>query len=830
VTTDRSLRRTLATQLAERCTRYHLVVWDDAARQYEGVAESVIPDGWRLEAYAGSWWDLRRRIEEAFSASMPPKIVVYVPAAPLPADPLEEVRRAAGSYKRLLPTLLRDALAGEIGTTRLAELGERCPTLLAAEDALAGSDDLDPQVIVATGAHDAEGAIAALLVGVLSKRAQDDRRSLEALSDLCRAHLGATGVPADGLDAARSAVAQHLLLGEIARVLGDSAAETLSTTWLPLEAAQGRHLTGLVDRLGQPGSLAAWGELADRAAATLRLHELAWDDRLTTCDVARCFDDLAFTEAARRLVGDPSGARTIVTQRIGHSRWLLWRDDWSGRALADLEAIRAVARLRLAIELHHVPGARTLREVYAWYAEGGWEVDRAHRLMEGSRFSLARPGLDKAFTAAREAYLRWLDTLLTVTNASATTDGQCGLARQADVYGQHVAGGRPVALIIADAMRLELGHRLCDLLRSVAPERRVEPAVAGVPTLTKVGMANLLPGAATDGISLRLEADQIVVEVGGRPVRTVADRTDAYRIAAGRVEDHTLSEWSSLGDDVLANRVGKADLVVVRAQEIDAAGEAGLAAVRWSQIDAAVDTLAILITRLANAGITRAVVTADHGFLALGRPLDPARTRPTPTGRGVMEHGRSWIGTPATVPEGCTVVALADFSVASAESLVVPDGMTVFGGGGGGFFHGGISPQEAVVPVVVLELAPPEPAGTEYTSVNLAIPGGKISAEAFSIRISLAGSLFASEVAVRITAADAGGDQVARLVPGESVDPQTGTVQLDPSEEAILTFLVTQNLDKGSAVDVSVLDAATGRRLAAARATIVKDLRPEEEW
>jgi len=223
-------------------------------------------------------------------------------------------------------------------------------------------------------------------------------------------------------------------------------------------------------------------------------------------------------------------------------------------------------------------------------------------------------------------------------------------------------------------------------------------------------------------------------------------------------------------------------------------------------------------------------VTADHGFLALGRPLDPARTRPTPTGRGVMEHGRAWIGTPASVPEGSTVVALADFSVASAESLVVPDGMTVFGGGGGGFFHGGISPQEAVVPVVVLELAPPELAATEYTSVNLAIPGGKISAEAFSIRVGLAGSLFASEVAVRITAADAGGDQVARLVPGESVDPHTGTVQLDPSEEAILTFLVTQNLDKGSAVDVSVLDAATGRRLAAARATIVKDLRPEEEW
>jgi hypothetical protein len=195
-----------------------------------------------------------------------------------------------------------------------------------------------------------------------------------------------------------------------------------------------------------------------------------------------------------------------------------------------------------------------------------------------------------------------------------------------------------------------------------------------------------------------------------------------------------------------------------------------------------------------------------------------------------MEHGRAWIGTPTTVPEGCTVLALSDFAIRSAESVVVTNGMTVFGSVGRGFFHGGISPQEALVPVVVFELATPEPVSTDYLSVKVSVPGGKISAEAFSIRVGVAGSLFASDVTVRITAAEAGGDQVARLVPGESVDANTGTVQLDPSEEAILTFLVTENLDKGAVVDVSVLDASTGRRLASARATIVKDLRPEEEW
>jgi hypothetical protein len=806
------------------------VVWDDAAGHYQAVSELVVPEGWRFEQYQGSWWDLRRRIEDAFSAAAAPKIVVYVLAAPLPADPLEEIRQAAGIFSVPLPTLLRDALAGEIGGARLTELIRRCPTLLSAEDALEGGADLDPQLAAATGARDAESALAALLVGDLTDRVIEDQATLHGLVALAQTHLGVATFSADDPLAVRATLAQHVVLGEIACVLGDDAAQALNALWKPMNPAQRRHLASLVERLGRPSSLAAWGVLADQASAGLRLDQLDWDDRLATCDVSRCIDNLAFNEAARRLVDDPAEARAIVARRIERSQWLRWRDDWSGRALADLDAIRSVARLLLATKEYPVPHAAGLGDVYAWYGDGAWEVDRAQRLMEGSRYGLARPGLDKAFTAARDAYIAWLDALLTVTNAAAAVDPDPGLPRQADIYGKHIADSGRVALVIADAMRLEIGHRLGELVRGVAHDPRVEFAVAAVPTITRVGMANLLPAAANEGLELQIDADQIVVSVDGKAIRTVSDRTDAYKAVAGRVEDHSLGDWSSLGDDVLADRVGQADLVVVRAQEIDAAGEAGLAAVRWSQIDAAVDTLAILITRLANAGITKAVVTADHGFLALGRPLDSSRSRPLPTGRGVIEHGRAWIGTPATVPEGCKVLPLADFSIRSAESLVLPDAMTVFGNAGGGFFHGGISPQEALVPVVVLHLAQPERSTAEYLTVKLSVPGGKISAEAFSIRIGLAGTLFASEVAVRITAADVSGEPVARLMPGDSVDARTGTVQLDPSEEAILTFLVTQNLDKGSAIEVTVLDAVTGRKLADARATIAKDLRPEEAW
>ncbi len=825
---ENGLRLALAAQLAERCTRHHLVVWDDPANQYDSVVEAVLPEGWQLERYAGSWWDLRRRVEAAFSALAPPKLVVYVPAQPPPADPLEEVRQAAGSFKRLLPTLLKDALGGDLSATRLAELGARCATLAAAEDALAGSGDLDPVLVAATDAHDAEAVIAAVLVGQgLPKLAPDVGA---ALAMLCHEYLGAALDPTDDLEVVRGKLARHIVLAVIAGALGDAALAPLVATWTPITRHQARNALGVADRSSRPETLAGWGSLADRAAGELRLDDLAWDDRLSSCDVVRIIDDLAYQEAARRLIGDPEGAHRLAAQRIAASRWLRWRDTWSSRALADLDAVRAIARFRVAVEANPTPTTIHLESIYHWYAEGGWKVDRAHRLMEGARFGLARPGLDKAYTAARDAYLVWLDRLLHATNAAAANAPELSLPRQADTYWREIDGHERVAFVIVDAMRLELGHRLAEVLDGVATKRRIACAVAALPTITRVGMANLLPEAATDGLGVVLEGGAVTVLIGGRPIRTVADRTAAYQSAAGRVEDHPLSEWLGLGDDVLAERTAHADLLVVRSQEIDAAGEAGLATVRWSQIDATVEALAILVSRLAAAGITRVVVTADHGFLALGRPLDPSRVRQPPTGAGVVEHGRAWIGRPATVPEGCTALALADFGVTSAESIVVPDGMTVFGSAGAGFFHGGISPQEALVPVLVADLEVAARRASELPSVKVEVTGGRISAEAFSIRVSLAGSLFASDVAVRITAADKAGEQVARLVPGESVDTRTGTVHLDTTSDAILTFIVTRNLDKGAAVEVAVLDATTGRPLATARATIARDLRPEEQW
>lgn len=819
-------RRALAARLRSKCERGHLVVWNDLPGSYADIVDAVAPDGWKVARYEGSWWALRRSIEPSMAAPEPPKLIVYL-AGPAPeADPLQEVRLAGERFDLPLSKLIRDALAGELSGARIVELAARCVTLTELEAALEGSASIDPILVKQLGARDVEAAFVAVLECNIEALSEEGRSAIAALG---HEYLGVELDPQADVPQLSADLARHLVVATIASDAGDEVAQGLSTSWKPLSRAQQSSVQTLVDRMFRPDSIDRWGDLSDQAAWELDLDPMEWDDRLVLCDVSRIFDDRAFSEAARLLETDVDGALTLVAGRTENSRWLRWRSEWSNRMLADLEAVRSIARLRHAIEMYPCAAAPSLGAVQDWYTAGAWTVDRAQRRMEASRIGLRRPDLDAAFTAVRDAYLAWLDQVLEVSRSAAETAVESTLQRQSDIYPSQVVGDGRTAFVIVDALRYELGERLAEMLAGTVGSATVSAAIAAVPTITAVGMANLVPDAGVGGLAVGIESEKLIVRAAGRPIRTVEDRTTSYERAAGRVADHRLDDLLSLGADALASRIDGADLVIVRSQEIDAVGENGLASVRWSQIDAALEMLAILVGRLLSGSIDRVVVTADHGFIALGRPLDPSRVRLAPAGPGASTHGRAWVGRPSSVPDGCSSLALGDFGIDSSDQLVVTGGMSVFGSSGSAFFHGGISPQEMVIPVVTIEAAAEE-RRVEPAAVEVAVPGGKVSAEAFSAAISLGSSLFSKEMAVRTTVTDEAGVQVARLMPSAGVDPESGLVQLEPGSDAIVTYLVTENVDRGRTVQVAVVDATSGRLLASTNVTVTKDLRPQEEW
>src|SRR5262249_38224905 len=143
------------------------------------------------------------------------------------------------------------------------------------------------------------------------------------------------------------------------------------------------------------------------------------------------------------------------------------------------------------------PSARSAADLLRWYAGGGWEVDQAHRRMELALTDVAGyDPLEPSVQKARGLYEGWLEgVLLRFTRVVEQQGLETGeLLRQGAVHKEMVAGSEePVAYLLVDALRYELGKDLGAALEAAGAGVELRPAVAAVPSITAVGMANLMP-------------------------------------------------------------------------------------------------------------------------------------------------------------------------------------------------------------------------------------------------------------------------------------------------------------------------------------------------
>ena len=829
------LRKHLKQQLAHKLDAHGLVVWQDDAEEYVDAAESIRrPDaGWAR--WDGSWYALRREVEELLSSDESPRLVVYAPAPAPTEDPLAEVRAAGSEFKLRIPTLLKQALSGEMTEARLVEIGRDARTLLEAEAALEAGDAGDVRMVAILGAADSVG----MALRVLSSEAWDALDEHEAWDDA--AGLLATafgGEPAGVRDELVAATARQLLLTEIHRAAG-GLPETLASTWGEASAEQERRTATLLDRWRYDSRYqASYRAAAKKVDEDLDLvHVLEWTDGLHGCWATPAIEALAFAEGVRMLdAGEFRPAAELAGHRLESSPWAqematAFHDEahaWGSR----WRAAQATAELRCVVEEAPAP-TMGAGELLAWYAQCGWEVDRAHRKLELARGSLASFGdLEQPLVAARVAYERWLDDLLQVfTTAVAESDlVSDDLMEQGQIHARFVRGATgPVAYVWVDALRYEIGIELRDALRAAIEHVELYPAIGAAPSITPVGMANLCPDA-TSKLEVTLdEQDRLVVLHGSVEVRGVDERVELLRAAHGSVASLDLNEVSQQGEKELARSIANAELVLLRSQELDAAGESGMLSVAWPQFEAVRELLASVVARLGQAGIKRVVITADHGFVALSRRLEADRTVDPPGGSVGKLNRRSWIGRGGTTSEATLRVPLAVTGVTSDLDAIVPRGLAVFRSAGSGkqFFHGGLSPQELVVPVIVVELE--RAAEPQKLDLEVSVAGDRVTTGAFAATLFFHGDLFTNEITVRVfVKRDEGKEVVARVVSGDGFNPETGSITIPTDRESVLTFRVTSNLQQGSELELQVLDARTGKTLDMATATVAADVIVED--
>ncbi len=351
------------------------------------------------------------------------------------------------------------------------------------------------------------------------------------------------------------------------------------------------------------------------------------------------------------------------------------------------------------------------------YAEGEspWcLLDTHHRHMETRRFNFEPVAgeddrsLDKLIVKARQRYTEVGSQLakLFVFQFGKASHPIKGLLRQRDTFDKQVKpklAENKVAYVWVDALRYEMARELCRLLTDDF-DLSIHPAIGTVPTITEIGMAALLPMANLSAKVVPVGGGKLGLEIDGTILKDRKDRIAFLKAHAGvPVFDTKLEELFPKPQKKVKEGIQSAGLVLVTSQEIDELCEADNIAQARLQMDGVLGHLRRGVRVLSDLGIKTIVLAADHGHLFADELGEDMKIE-APGGQTEDLHRRVWVGIGGNSEPSYLRMPLKSLGVDSELDLATPWTFACFKSKGGAraYFHGGLSPQELIVPIVVM--------------------------------------------------------------------------------------------------------------------------------
>lgn len=401
----------------------------------------------------------------------------------------------------------------------------------------------------------------------------------------------------------------------------------------------------------------------------------------------------------------------VIADTVERRRTLAWYDE----VACYYEGILQVAKMQ-AFFLEHAEGFHTVeaRKVWKAYTEDYYRMDRCYRryhLAFGRSLTAGNDDLDDLFKQVTDAveglYTHWFLGELGRNWSDACADelAQYGrileVAQQVNFYNDNVESTckrQRVFVIISDALRYEVAASLAEELRfETQSEVRLTSCAAVFPTVTKFGMAALLPhkklSVSERGAGdLQVLADGMSTDAASRDKVLKATNRNSVALKYRDLAPMKRTERSAL--------VKGMDVVYIYHDKIDAASHTSSGAV-FPACEAAVEEIKNIVRIIRNEfGGTRVYITADHGFLYTYSPLseDAKVDKTTPSAQDVEIDRRYLITRKGATPDFLLPVKFMDDrydAFSPRESVRIKKK-----GGGLNFVHGGISLQEMVVPVI----------------------------------------------------------------------------------------------------------------------------------
>jgi uncharacterized protein (TIGR02687 family) len=388
------------------------------------------------------------------------------------------------------------------------------------------------------------------------------------------------------------------------------------------------------------------------------------------------------------------------------------------------ESLYYIAKMQ-EFYLAHVGGFHVVEPPKVWklYTTDAYEMDshyrHFHRHFAGTLKSpnpLLEDDLKKCGDVIEGLYHEWFLKQMTGAWTSAIAGDLSSLGYVSDIAEQRrfydhyvspsVAKGGRVFVVISDALRYEVAAELSDALcHATKGTTNLEAVQAVFPSITKFGMAALLPGRELS-VEKNASTGKVEVLMDGKPTRS----QQRGAILAATNPNSVVTSFKDLLQMKKQERrdlVAGKEVIYVYHDAIDAIGDKASTETKvFEACQTAIDELTAVVKIIVNdlSGI-HILITADHGFLYTYKPLEESQKISRQTFFGeVYEIGRRFA---LAAPD-----AAADYFLPVNMERAY-GGLPVKGfapqetvrirvqGGGENYVHGGITLQELTVPVIV---------------------------------------------------------------------------------------------------------------------------------
>lgn len=818
----------LSGQLQEKLEKRRVVVWYDARGEFVPFidelatgAEGELPEiavgdvRARLARFGGSFFALRLLVEPMVAADTPDTLLVYLPqiTRDRKSSPLLELELGGVCYEPQLKRLARNVLRRFHGDGSIDEMLGRdrvtyqdIVAYIEQSDSGGHTSILD---VVFPRLHEPAQIIAQWLADdSLDKTIVEKEGSVE-IYKLIRSRLGLDLGDVD-LITARARTVRYALVNEFRADLQCPPPQSIAQ--IPAPASQDQQ--AVINDVGQEMRRRhsnSYPSLADKVEVEMNLGQAGLKAAdLGDIDTFRFEEKLLLAYCGELICANKYDPALKLIEGRRHSFWA----QSDVRRQAQWEACRLMAELGRNIDKVGSAVHKTGGKIEQWVknyvdAHGWFLVDQFHRNLESW---IAKMDDDPA---AEEAVLllrrRYEDLLGEMSSRFARVLVDCGwsvpgVLHQTRIYPEvvEISGGR-TAYFLVDALRFEMGVALAQQLPDTE-DLAIRPAVAALPTITKIGMAALLPGASA-GFSTT-SRDKLAAVIDNAALSTFQDRQKFLKARLPEAKEVELGKLLQMTKSQLGKSLGKSSPVIIRSQEIDSLGETGGDWMARQLMDTIVGNIARAVRKLAQAGVEYFVITADHGYQFSLKKEEDMRTD-NPGGDTVEIHRRCWIGHGGQTPPGTVRVPGAKLGYDTDLDFIFPEGMGVFRAHGGlSFHHGGISLQEMIIPVITLRIPSLEEERASGVKVYLSDCPKVLTNRTFGIKVGLHADLFETNAVHLRIVLFFKKEEVGRagMAIGAEFDRATGCVRLMPGENCDVGMMLTQDCEK---LRVVVLDPRT---------------------